>query len=249
MTFCPFHSFGASHSLKMRPIKAGSAVAMLLSSPLAAQTWEHQGPPAQLVELFTSEGCSSCPPADRYLSQLQSSPELWEGVIPVAFHVDYWDRLGWKDKFAHPSYSQRQRLYRAYGNIGSVYTPGFVVDGQEWRGFFQRKNLPTQSPIEGGKLSLKRDDSRFTLHYDKQGQYTAHLVLLAMDEHTQVQAGENRGRDLEHDFVVLNKYQLNADTHWQFDNVSVPLNADAVAVWLTQGTDSQPVQTVAGVLE
>ncbi|WP_087021838.1 DUF1223 domain-containing protein [Thaumasiovibrio subtropicus] len=223
-----------------------SVLLTLLPAAALAQTWTHQGQPAQLVELFTSEGCSSCPPADRYLSQFQQSPDLWQSIIPVAFHVDYWDRLGWKDEFAHPAYSQRQRLYRAYGDIGSVYTPGFVVDGKEWRGFFRRKALPNQFQKEGGTLTLSRDADQFTVLYDQQGKYTAHIVLLAMDEHTEVKAGENRGRDLEHDFVVLEKRQLNAEKQWRFVDIDVADNADAVAVWLTQGRESQPVQTVAG---
>lgn len=225
-----------------------SATALLMSTSVSAQTWTHQGQPAQLVELFTSEGCSSCPPADRFLSKFQSSAKLWEEIIPVAFHVDYWDYLGWKDEFAHPAYSQRQRLYRAYGSISSVYTPGFVVDGKEWRGFFSRSPLPTKSPNDRGVLTLEKNQDDFSLKYDQKGKYTAHLVLLAMDEKTKIKAGENRGRELEHDFVVLNKYQMNAEQHWDFQNIMSSNNADAVAVWLTQGNQSQPIQTVAGYI-
>lgn len=91
----------------------------------------------RLVELYTSEGCSSCPPADRWLSGLLTSPHLWGSIIPIAFHVSYWDYLGWHDSFALDEYSQRQRAYANLGKTG-VYTPGFFVNGQEWRGFFER---------------------------------------------------------------------------------------------------------------
>lgn len=75
----------------------------------AAQTWANDGSPATVVELFTSEGCSSCPPADRVLGSLKEESGLWEEVIPLAFHVDYWDYLGWKDRFARTEFSVRQR--------------------------------------------------------------------------------------------------------------------------------------------
>ncbi len=119
------------------------------------QVWSHQGKPARIIELFTSEGCSSCPPADAYLSQFSTSEDLWQGIIPLAYHVDYWDYIGWKDRFAHPSFSQKQRLYRSYGVVASVYTPGFVVDGKEWRGFFNPLNrtLPQATGLSAVRAS------------------------------------------------------------------------------------------------
>lgn len=89
-----------------------------------------------VIELFTSEGCSSCPPADNWLSGFKSDPRLWKQIIPLAFHVDYWDYIGWRDRFASPAFSARQSDHKKQGNIRSVYTPGLVVDGREWRGWF-----------------------------------------------------------------------------------------------------------------
>ena len=79
------------------------------------------------VELFTSEGCSSCPPAERTLSKLTTHPSLWKTFVPVAFHVNYWDNLGWKDRFASVEFTQRQRTYASGWNSGTVYTPEFVL--------------------------------------------------------------------------------------------------------------------------
>ena len=87
----------------------------------------------QLLELFTSEGCSSCPPAEASLGRLVDDPRLWRQFVPVAFHVDYWDHLGWKDPFASPEWTTRQRAYAANWNADSVYTPAFVLNGREWR--------------------------------------------------------------------------------------------------------------------
>lgn len=235
----------------MRVMSVAVMVAGLCFSSVnyAQQRWHHQGAPAQLIELFTSEGCSSCPAADTYLSSLKGSDGLWSEVIPIAFHVDYWNYLGWKDRFSHPSFTQRQRLYRTYGRSGSVYTPGFFVDGKEWQGYFSRTALPKQTTIEGNSLSLILKNTSFSLTYNSNNSYLAHIVLLAMDEYTQIRAGENEGKELKHDFIVLEKRQKVGRTNWYFDWDKLPSNADAVVVWLTETDGFTPVQTVAGYIE
>src|SRR5438128_265914 len=87
----------------------------------------------QLLELFTSEGCSSCPPAEAWLARLVNHSRLWHEFVPVAFHVDYWNRLGWKDPFASAEWTKRQQTYAASWKAESVYTPAFVLNGREWR--------------------------------------------------------------------------------------------------------------------
>ena len=222
----------------------------LCSTPILAESWEHKGQPAQIIELFTSEGCSSCPPADEYLSKLETHPELWQEVIPLAYHVDYWNYLGWSDKFASQAFSQKQRLYKAYGVVSSVYTPGFVVDGKEWRGYFNwlDRTLPSMQQTDKPALSLNRSDNTFKVNYEGDGDYIAHIVLLAMNQVTQVKAGENRGRELEHDFVVVYNGFQRGESSWEFDIDFSPLvvQPDAVAVWLTKPNSYQPEQTVAG---
>ena len=106
------------------------------------QTFESGDTQSSLIELFTSEGCSSCPPAEKWLSALKSSPDLWKKTVPVAFHVDYWDHLGWRDRFAKPEFTSRQQRYAAAWGGDSVYTPGFVVNGKEWRGWFGGNAMP-----------------------------------------------------------------------------------------------------------
>src|SRR6266853_4246963 len=111
-----------------------------------------------LLELFTSEGCSSCPPAEAWLSKLKGAPGLWSDFVPVAFHVDYWDHLGWRDKWASGQFSDRQRDYAQAWGSDSVYTPGFVLNGKEWRNWFGLKNVPTGSRTTAGVLRIVSED-------------------------------------------------------------------------------------------
>src|SRR5688500_7498392 len=87
-------------------------------------------PAAVLVELFTSQGCSSCPPADRLLTQLGSEPGLAGEVVPLAFHVDYWNWIGWRDPFSAAGWSRRQRTYASAFRSDRIYTPQAVVGGR-----------------------------------------------------------------------------------------------------------------------
>ena len=96
-------------------------------------SYESSAKRTELLELYTSEGCSSCPPADRWLSKLLQDQALWTAFIPVAFHVDYWDYIGWKDRFARSTYSQRQRRYAREQSLRTVYTPGFILNGKPTR--------------------------------------------------------------------------------------------------------------------
>jgi hypothetical protein len=106
-----------------------------------------------VIELFTSEGCSSCVPADKWMATFTEHPALFTNIVPMAFHVDYWNYIGWTDPFAKREYSQRQRNHEKTGAIKSVYTPGFVINGQEWRGWFANRNaIPEQSQSNPGVL-------------------------------------------------------------------------------------------------
>ena len=106
-----------------------------------------------LIELFTSEGCSSCPPAEAYINSLKSHKDLFKTFIPISFHVSYWDYLGHKDSFSLSEFTKRQRRYAAEWEKSGVYTPGFVLDGKEWKNF--NKKVPTHKGKEIGRLIIK----------------------------------------------------------------------------------------------
>ncbi len=224
-----------------------------------AQTVTSTNARASLVELFTSEGCSSCPPAETWLSDLATSERLWKDVVPVAFHVDYWDYLGWVDIFARPAFSERQRDYAEAWKADRVYTPGFVVNGVEWNGWRDRRPLPTPSG-SGAILTLDLTQEsarvRFEPAQKPHGELTAHVTLLGMGLARKVLAGENKGKTLTHDFVVLDYQRVrlvpNGDAfggkgRWSYAKNPAPA-AYAVAVWVTDGESSEPIQAAGAAL-
>src|SRR5438270_5874358 len=137
---------------------AALLLAVLLAASARAGEIVFESKPARthLLELFTSEGCSSCLPAEAWLSNLKNEPRLWQDFVPVAFHVDYWDHLGWRDPFASKTWTERQADYSARWKIENVYTPAFVLDGKEWR----YGALPTPATETPGVLKITINGDR-----------------------------------------------------------------------------------------
>lgn len=205
-----------------------------------------------LLELYTSEGCSSCPPADNWLSGFKEHPALWQQIIPVAFHVDYWNYLGWKDMFAQPDYGKRQYRYKRTGNINAVYTPGFVFNGKEWRSWFSRGDLPDTEEAAGElRVTLEEGTvkANFRGLHDMERPLQLHVTLLGFNLENRIKAGENRGKALIHNFVVLAHDQSDSDNgEW-----SLPLpksgkagTETALAVWVTTLDNQAPLQATGG---
>ncbi len=209
-----------------------------------------------LVELFTSQGCSSCPPAERWLGKLQHDPRLWKEVVPVAFHVDYWDYIGWRDSFAKPAYSERQRRYRSNNAIRSVYTPGFVVNGREWRGWFSKRPLPTAVGA-AGELRVVVNGRHLKAHYSTayatDERLTLNVALLGIGLHVDVHRGENSGQRLSQDFSVLKHLMLTStNRNWESElpKIDMPDGArPAIAVWVSPQDSQRPLQALGGWLE
>lgn len=222
----------------------------------------YQSPVEQVpvLELYTSHGCSSCPPADDWLRRFTDQPGLWNEVIPLAFHVDYWDDLGWPDRFASSVFSDRQRSYARSGRLSSVYTPGFVIAGQEWRGWFSKRAPDLQVGPAVGSLYVELSDApqasiRFAaVETWEPGRLTAHLAVVGFGLTTPVGGGENRGRDLEEDFVVLgyrSSRQSGPKPEWEMafpEVVRATTKRRALVVWLSVDSDPAPLQAVAGWL-
>ena len=214
---------------------------------------------ANLIELFTSEGCSSCPSAEKWLKDLEGRSDLWNRIVPVAFHVDYWDYIGWADRFAANAHSQRQRTYRKVGHTRGVYTPGFVVGGQEWRGWFRDPMLNLSADVDIGAITMDVRDGRFEASFkpavEAPESLELHVARLGFDLVTKVQAGENHGRTLEHAFVVLgwSRHPMRgAATGYEASGVlpaaSNPASREAVAVWVSIPGDPFPIQAAGNWL-
>ena len=203
----------------------------------------HAGERPIVVELFTSEGCSSCPPADALLAELAGRPD----VLALSFHVDYWDRLGWKDPFSSPDATRRQHSYAALLGLTTVYTPQMVVDGR-WQAVGSDRSEVEQAL---GSARRNRDEvpvavavdhgrARITLGQDG-ARIAADLLLIGFDRRhvTAVSRGENGGRTLSHVDVVRSIEEIG-----QFDGgkrtfeVAIRSPSDRVAAIL-QARDGQ----------
>ena len=201
-----------------------------------------------LIELFTSQGCSSCPPAEAWMSKLKSEPRLWKDFVPLAFHVDYWDRLGWRDPFAAKEWTARQYQYSTNWKAEGVYTPGFVLDGR----VLLDRTVPSPSTEKPGTLKLSVDHGKVIAEFVsisaamKDGD--VHIATLGFDLKTKVSAGENSGRNLAQDFVVLslaNQKMSSGKTDFALNPDS---RAGAIAAWVTSSNQIEPVQAVGGWL-
>lgn len=236
-------------------------VAVLVPLAASATTTVSSGPErVSLVELYTSEGCSSCPPADESLSQLTKAKGLWRAFVPVAFHVTYWDRLGWEDRFADARFDRRQKAYAHHWGHGVVYTPGFVIDGREWRASDARRGLAEKalSETDQGRLRARIADGTASVAYrgGSQRALTVHTAILGFGLTTSVKAGENTGRTLHHDFVVLDyaRAALAAGEEGREAELAVSLDHDApdrlaIAVWVARRGEPAPIQAAGGWLD
>jgi hypothetical protein len=168
-----------------------------------------------LLELYTSEGCSSCPPADEWLAGLPRTEFNRERVVPLALHVDYWDHLGWRDPYASRAHSERQRHYARRRGSTVVYTPQFVLNGRDLRGWHRgelaarlRENSaqPAAAALRvtaiPGVAEWRARVEAQVLAASARGPFELYLALFEDDLAGEVTAGENAGRRLRHDFVV-----------------------------------------------
>jgi hypothetical protein len=235
-------------------LSVAAAVAIVVpadASPTAACTAQSGPTVPVVVELYTSEGCSSCPPADRWLAGLKGRPD----VVALAFHVDYWDSLGWKDRFAQPQFTQRQNATQRSSGARFAYTPQVIVDSRDapnWSSLGAAALQP-RSPTTVG-LTLARDATGLALTVapgaGAPGQLSGYVAVVDDGMQTRVGAGENRGATLRHDGVVreLLPWSLvgSQPATLHFTSTSAP-ESGATRHWVAVATDGvygRPVQAV-----
>lgn len=189
---------------------AGLATVLLTCAlTLSAAPAPAKSRPVAVVELFTSEGCSSCPPADALLGDL--SKDNRPGLFPLAFHVDYWDRLGWADPFADAAFTARQNRYATAFGANQVYTPQMVVNGtaefvgsDRVRAAAEIKAALARPAAATVGFTAKLDGRQITVDYDAKAPAGSVLNLAAAERGlvTKVRRGENAGKTLRHENVV-----------------------------------------------
>ncbi len=205
-----------------------------------------------VIELYTSEGCNSCPPADRWLSGLKAR----DGVVALAFHVDYWDSLGWKDRFAQPQFTQRQNATQRTSGARFAYTPQVIVDGRDapdWSSLPAAALQPRTPAVVA--LTLEHDAAGLALNVSPSAGAPAKLsgYVAVVDDgmQTHVGAGENRGETLRQDGVVRELLAWNLvgaqPSTLHFATTSTP-EQGATRHWVAVATDGpygKPLQAVA----
>jgi hypothetical protein len=226
-----------------------------------AGTIQFQSPDRQvsLVELYTSEGCSSCPPADAWLSRLKEKPGLWSEFVPIAFHVEYWDYLGWRDKWSSKEYSERQQDYAAAWGSVNIYTPEFILNGKEWHNWLQLRGVPGLSNSNTGVLKVSSEDTNhWQVSFVSTGGVTnafeVNAALLVNGINSDVKAGENAGHHLQHDFValklvnfpIIRKDGACRGVFTMAAGQNPPPGRLALAVWVTPVARLDPLQSVGG---
>jgi hypothetical protein len=205
-----------------------------------------------LIELFTSEGCSSCPPAESWLGKLQSDARLWIDFVPIAFHVTYWDNAAWRDPLASKEWTSRQYAYSALWKSSSVYTPAFVLDGREWL----NREIPPGAGEPSGILRVvitngEKTVVTFSPPAKDARAYEIHLAQLGFGLQSSVKGGENSGRKLVHDFVVLSmatKRLDGAQATVQLEKTAAG-SRRGLAAWVTEVGSIEPIQATGGWIQ
>ena len=232
-----------------------------------------QSPPhtVAVVELYTSEGCNSCPPADRWLSRAPLDAQRW---IPLALHVDYWDGPGWKDTFGRAAFTERQRALGDAGHSPTIYTPEVFVSGRElrhWanatdfsRAIAARNALPAMADISldathvNAPRAALQTRARFTLRPSEASAASPAVAWIALTQNNLVSypsGGENGGVELRHDHVVrewIGPIRLTGiSTQWQGE-IPLPANARptdmSLAAFVERPRDAEVLQAVSAPL-
>ena len=235
----------------MRPfLFFATAVALAAAEP---QKFSSGPARVSLVELYTSEGCSSCPPAEKWLSSFRDDAGLWKTFVPVAFHVDYWNQLGWPDRFSSKANTQREYAYAEAWGAGNVYTPCVVRDGAEWRE--RGEKISTATGARAGALTASYNGAvlraEFTPAAPRAGeQFEIHAALLGGGIVSKVSAGENSGETLRHEFVSLALVHgaAGADLALAAPAKLAGVARRALAVWVTRRGELVPLQATGGWL-
>ncbi len=230
----------------MRNLITSLFATFMLAAPATAQDQP------VVVELFTSQGCSSCPPADAFLHKLAERDD----VIALALHVDYWDYIGWKDVFANPDFTARQRKYARTGGRRMVYTPQMIINGQDHVVGNRPMDVTELIDMHHEKarsveLTLSRDGGQVDISAASQASYNDPLIvqLVRFNPHNEVEikSGENAGRTISYANVVTD---LSVIGMWDTQNplqMSQDIDGEQPAVVLLQNQRTGVIEAAAKI--
>ena len=218
-----------------------------------------------VIELYTSEGCSSCPRADDFLTRLGETMDEKFHAVPLAFHVDYWNRLGWEDPFSQAKFTDRQRWIAELNQQGSIYTPELVVTGVETRGGENIVDLVTQTNTKPAQVSILLEatssgDNKVQANLIIENTSGANKpgLFVALYENNivrEIKGGENKGRTMHYNYVVrhLSKettlpegetsriFSMKIEPDWNIENLGV-------AVFVVNNKNGETLQAVSASL-
>jgi hypothetical protein len=198
-----------------------------------------QAEPVVVVELYTSQGCSSCPPADEFVAMLASNPQ----ILPLALHVDYWDYIGWEDKFAHPKFTDRQRAYARAVGSRTIYTPQLIIGGSDRiEGFAPtetaerlRAHMEAGTPV---RLTVTREGNRLVIRAEADPPLTepvrVQLVRYRPSETVTIERGENAGKTITYTNIVTSWERLEDWSGREPLEVSAPFDGDEPGAVIVQ---------------
>lgn len=214
----------------MKPFILTSILLLSLSFTTNAQR------PVAVIELFTSQGCSSCPPADKLLAQtMDDAKKNGQNIIALSFHVDYWNRLGWADPFSDAAYSERQSDYVEAMHLRSAYTPQMVVNGQyefvgsnskDLKAALEKALKSEPAAVFITLTATTNGEGAPQISYELNGDYAGcevHFALVSLHETTAVARGENSGRELKNENVVRQFLTLSAQANGEANFKAAPL--------------------------
>ncbi len=181
-----------------------------------------------VLELFTSQGCSSCPPADRLLNEVKS-----DNIIALSYHVDYWNYIGWKDPFSKSVYTDRQRSYSSKFNSSTIYTPQLVINGQEHivgsdRRLLNQKITKYSKANNANSVSLaevSKSEDVVNFNYEVEGNLEnsyIRTILVINERKTSVKRGENRNRELVNTNIVVNELRFKLEANSGKGSIVIP---------------------------
>ena len=240
---------------------------VVLGGSAVAQGSGPANPRVALLELYTSEGCSSCPPADRWVSSLRRPTLNPDQLVVLAFHVDYWNDLGWRDRFSQHSFTERQQALVSANGLRTAYTPQLVLNGRDFRGYggIEKQIARLHSEPAAVRLRLETKQRGTSLRITAVAESeqpldpdsSLYVAIYENNLETTVENGENRGRRLRHDFVVRTLFRpipitAGKATRWE-QKLSLPadwkINDLGVAAFVQHNRTAEVLQATAHAVQ